>query len=125
MFPVLCAQVLRLSAATQMLPKSSVCNVHGVSPKFLDIGKRIAADNNDGKQPFCKGAYFLGKMIWGKGYRELVDLMAQNKQVLNNVNLDVYGTGEDSAEVQATATKLGLAMNFFPGRDHADDSLHG
>ncbi len=118
-------QVLRLSAATQVLPKSSVCNVHGVSPKFLAVGKRLASEGKEGKPVFSKGAYYLGKMIWAKGYRELVDLLVQNKDELEGLNLDVYGSGQDSHEVVSAAEKHGLAMNFHQGRDHADNSLHG
>lgn len=118
-------QVLRLSAATQELPKSSVVNVHGVGPKFLEIGKRLADGSETGKSTFSKGAYYLGKMIWGKGYRELVDLLAENKQQLSNVELDVYGSGEDSHEVRAAAQAHGLQMTFYQGRDHADNALHG
>ena len=66
--------MLRLSAATQDLPRSVVCNVHGVNPKFLKIGEKMAAERQNGQQVFSKGAYFLGKMVWAKGYRELIDL---------------------------------------------------
>lgn len=125
LFCVECRQVLRLSAATQELPKSSVVNVHGVGPKFLEIGKRLADGSEAGKSTFSKGAYYLGKMIWGKGYRELVDLLAENKQHLSNVELDVFGSGEDSHEVRAAAQAHGLQMTFYQGRDHADNSLHG
>lgn len=118
-------QVLRLSAATQDLPKSVICNVHGVNPKFLKIGEKIAAERNGGQQSFSKGAYFLGKMVWAKGYRELIDLLAKHKQDLEGFKLDVYGNGEDSHEVQSAAKKLELNLNFLRGRDHADDSLHG
>ncbi|KAG8070933.1 hypothetical protein GUJ93_ZPchr0006g42867 [Zizania palustris] len=120
-----CDKVLRLSAATQDLPKSIVCNVHGVNPKFLKIGDKIVADRENGQQSFSKGAYFLGKMVWAKGYRELLDLLAKRKSDLEGFKLDVYGSGEDSQEVQSTARKLDLNLNFFKGRDHADDSLHG
>ncbi|KAL6899178.1 hypothetical protein ACP4OV_005836 [Aristida adscensionis] len=120
-----CDKVLRLSAATQDLPKSIVCNVHGVNPKFLKIGERIAADKESGQPSFSKGAYFLGKMVWAKGYRELIDLMAKHKSDLEGFKLDVYGSGEDSQEVQSTARKLDLSLDFFKGRDHADNSLHG
>jgi len=117
-------QVLRLSAATQTLPKSSVCNVHGVNPQFLSIGKRFAEVN--GNEPkFLKGAYYLGKMIWGKGYRELVDLLAQNKEDLGNIKMDIFGSGEDSDAVRAEVEKYGLALKFHAGRDHADAALHG
>eukprot|EP00252_Welwitschia_mirabilis_P021173 TRINITY_DN534_c0_g3_i1.p1 TRINITY_DN534_c0_g3~~TRINITY_DN534_c0_g3_i1.p1 ORF type:complete len:783 (+),score=132.53 TRINITY_DN534_c0_g3_i1:389-2737(+) len=122
---IYCDKVLRLSAATQNLPKSMVCNVHGVSPKFLEIGRKVAMDRDSGKQSFSKGAYFLGKMVWGKGYRELVDLLAKYKSELDGFRLDVFGNGEDSAEVQHTAKRLELNMQFHQGRDHADDTLHG
>ncbi|KAG2658912.1 digalactosyldiacylglycerol synthase 1, chloroplastic-like isoform X1 [Panicum virgatum] len=120
-----CDKVLRLSAATQDLPKSIVCNVHGVNPKFLKIGEKITADRESGEPSFSKGAYFLGKMVWAKGYRELIDLMAKHKSDLEGFKLDVYGSGEDSHKVQSTARKLDLSLNFFKGRDHANNSLHG
>lgn len=120
-----CHKVLRLSAATQDLPRSVVCNVHGVNPKFFKVGEKITAEREIGQQAFSKGAYFLGKMVWAKGYKELIDLLAKNKNELQGFDLDVYGNGEDSYAVQSTAQKLQLNMNFMKGRDHADDSLHG
>lgn len=120
-----CHKVLRLSAATQNLPKSVICNVHGVNPKFLKIGEKVAAERELGQQAFSKGAYFLGKMVWAKGYRELIDLLAKHKNDLDGFKLDVYGNGEDAHEVQSTAKRLDLNLNFLRGRDHADDSLHG
>ncbi|KAJ8615481.1 hypothetical protein MRB53_034853 [Persea americana] len=120
-----CHKVLRLSAATQDLPKSVICNVHGVNPKFLKVGERVAAERELGQQVFSKGAYFLGKMVWAKGYRELIDLLEKHKRDLDGFKLDIYGNGEDSLEVQSAAKKLELNLNFLKGRDHADDSLHG
>ena len=64
-------------------------------------------------------------MIWGKGYRELVDLFSEHKDQLSNVELDVFGCGEDSHEVHAEAQQNGLRMKFHQGRDHGDHSLHG
>lgn len=121
---IYCHKVLRLSAATQELPKSIVCNVHGVSPKFLDIGQKVATENSE-VPSFSKGAYFLGKMVWGKGYRELIDLLERHKQDLQNLSVDVFGNGEDSKEVKAEAEKHGLSLTFHQGRDHAHTSLHG
>ncbi|KVH90629.1 hypothetical protein Ccrd_007398 [Cynara cardunculus var. scolymus] len=101
-----CDKVLRLSAATQDLPKSVICNVHGVNPKFLTVGERMAAEREGGQNSFSKGAYFLGKMVWAKGYRELIDLLAKQKDDLNGFRLDVYGNGEDAHEVQTTASSV-------------------
>ncbi|KAF5750586.1 UDP-Glycosyltransferase superfamily protein isoform 1 [Tripterygium wilfordii] len=120
-----CHKVLRLSAATQDLPKSGVCNVHGVNPKFLRIGEKVAEERELGRQAFSKGAYFLGKMVWAKGYKELIDLLAKHKNDLDGFNLDVFGNGEDANEVQSAAKRLDLNLKFLKGRDHADDSLQG
>ncbi|XP_042475028.1 digalactosyldiacylglycerol synthase 1, chloroplastic-like [Macadamia integrifolia] len=120
-----CHKVLRLSAATQDLPKSIICNVHGVNPKFLEVGEKVAVERQLGENSFPKGAYFLGKMVWAKGYKELIDLLAKHKNDLEDLKLDVFGNGEDAHEVQSTAKKLELNLNFLKGRDHADDSLHG
>ncbi|WVZ85577.1 hypothetical protein U9M48_032489 [Paspalum notatum var. saurae] len=120
-----CHKVLRLSAATQDLPRSVVCNVHGVNPKFLNVGEKIASDRECGQKVFSKGAYFLGKMVWAKGYRELIDLLSKHKKDLEGFKIDVYGNGEDSEAVQAAARNFDLSINFFKGKDHADDSLHG
>ncbi|KAL6575083.1 Digalactosyldiacylglycerol synthase 1, chloroplastic [Orobanche minor] len=120
-----CHKVLRLSAATQDLPKSVICNVHGVNPKFLKIGEKVASEKERGERTFSKGAYFLGKMVWAKGYKELIDLLATHKKDLDGFNLDVYGNGEDAHEVQNTAKRLNLNLKFMKGRDHADDSLQG
>ncbi|KAG2572057.1 digalactosyldiacylglycerol synthase 1, chloroplastic-like [Panicum virgatum] len=120
-----CHKVLRLSAATQDLPRSVVCNVHGVNPKFLNIGEKLAAERECGQKVFSKGAYFLGKMVWAKGYKELIDLLSKHKKDLEGFKIDVYGNGEDSEAVQTSARKFELSINFFKGKDHADDSLHG
>ncbi|KAM6571388.1 hypothetical protein CsatA_015468 [Cannabis sativa] len=119
-----CHKVLRLSAATQDLPKSVICNVHGVNPKFLRIGEKVAAERELGQQAFSEGAYFLGKMVWAKGYRELIELLAKHKSDLSGFKLDVFGNGEDAHEVKSAAQRLDLNLNFMKGRDHADDSLH-
>ncbi|KAL8259786.1 hypothetical protein R6Q59_027739 [Mikania micrantha] len=56
-----CDKVLRLSAATQDLPKSVICNVHGVNPKFLEIGERMAANKEEGgEKKVLKRSIFLG-----------------------------------------------------------------
>ncbi|KAL5180239.1 Digalactosyldiacylglycerol synthase 1, chloroplastic [Glycine soja] len=95
-----CNKVVRLSAATQDLPKSIICNVHGVNPKLLKIGEKIVAVRELGQKPFTKGAYFLGKMVWAKGYEELIDLSAKHKADLDGFKLDVFQNGEDANEIQ-------------------------
>nr|GEX89225.1 transposon Ty3-G Gag-Pol polyprotein [Tanacetum cinerariifolium] len=88
----------RLSATTQDLPRSVICNVHGVNLKLLEIREQMSAVKEGGEQKFSKGAYFLGKMIWAKGYRKLIDLLLKQKNDLNGFKLSVYGNGENAHE---------------------------
>ncbi|PON47974.1 hypothetical protein PanWU01x14_240630 [Parasponia andersonii] len=60
--------VIRLSAATQDYPNSIICDVHGVNPKFLEIGKIKLEQQHHGNQAFTKGAYYIGKMVRSRGY---------------------------------------------------------
>lgn len=112
-------QTIRLSAATQELPRSIVCNVHGVNPKFINIGRKVH-EQQQGYQNFTKGAYYIGKMIWSKGYKELLQLLSEKQKQLAGLQIDLYGSGEDSKEVEQAAEKLSLTINVYPGRDHAD-----
>lgn len=121
---VYCHRVIRLSAATQELPQSIICNVHGVNPKFLEIGKKKKQQQQNGDKAFTKGAYYIGKMVWNKGYKELLKLLRDHQKELPGLEVDLYGNGEDSAAVQEAAKKLELAVRVHPGRDHADPLFH-
>ena len=52
---------------------------------------------------FDKGAYFIGKAVWGKGFSELLERLAEQKAARNGgaMPIDIFGTGEDLAEVPA------------------------
>lgn len=117
-------QIIRLSGATQDLPRSVVCNVHGVNPKFLEVGKLKLRQLQNGEKAFTKGAYYIGKMVWSKGYRELLDLLSKYQSKLVGLEVDLYGSGEDSDEVSESAKRLSLSVNVHPGRDHADPLFH-
>ncbi|XP_030474334.1 digalactosyldiacylglycerol synthase 2, chloroplastic isoform X1 [Syzygium oleosum] len=121
---IYCHKVIRLSAATQDYPNSIICNVHGVNPKFLEIGqKKMQQQQNEGKA-FSKGAYYIGKMVWSKGYKELLKLLGDHQKELTGFEIDLYGNGEDSDQVRKAAEKLELAIRVNPGRDHADPLFH-
>ncbi|KAF3647543.1 hypothetical protein FXO38_14909 [Capsicum annuum] len=92
-------EVVCLSATAKDLPRSVVCNVHGVNLKFLKIGEKMAIERQSGQQVYSKGAYFLGRMVWEKGYRELIDLLAKHKSDLDSFNMDVFSNGEDAHEI--------------------------
>eukprot|EP00958_Prasinococcus_capsulatus_P022585 scaffold3187_cov361-Prasinococcus_capsulatus_cf.AAC.3 len=127
-----CHKVIKLSDAVQSLPRQQTCNVHGVAPHFLEIGdsfsKRLhdpAADSTSTPaQEFEKDAYFIGKCLWAKGYKELLDMMTREKRKGRAMfACDCYGSGEDKQAVMNRAAKANLPLNFFGARDHADASL--
>jgi digalactosyldiacylglycerol synthase len=117
-------QVIRLSAATQDVPRSVICNVHGVNPKFIEIGKLKHQQICQREQAFFKGAYYIGKMVWSKGYTELLQLLHKHQIELYGLKMELYGSGEDSDEVKASVGRLSLDVRVYPGRDHADSIFH-
>ncbi|GLU00615.1 hypothetical protein SLE2022_179680 [Rubroshorea leprosula] len=121
---IYCHKVIRLSAATQDYPGSIVCNVHGVNPKFLDTGKKKYEQLQSGNQLFAKGAYYIGKMVWSKGYKELLKLLQDHRKELAGLEVDLYGSGQDSDEVKEAAKKLEVMVRVHPGCDHADPLFH-
>ncbi|KAF5733015.1 Digalactosyl diacylglycerol deficient 2 isoform 1 [Tripterygium wilfordii] len=121
---IYCHKVIRLSAATQDYPRSIVCNVHGVNPKFLNIGEKKIEQQHRGSPAFTKGAYYIGKMVWSKGYKELLKLLHDHQEELSGLAVDLFGNGEDSDQVKEAAKKLELMVRVYPGRDHADPQFH-
>ncbi|KAG2720248.1 hypothetical protein I3843_02G021400 [Carya illinoinensis] len=102
----------KLSAATQDYPKSIICNVHGIEQL------------QNGKQTFTKGAYYIGKMVWSKGYKELLKLLHDHQMELVGLEVDLYGSGEDSDQVQEAAKRLEVFVTVHLGCDHADPLFH-
>lgn len=58
--------VIRLSDALPALPRARTAFVHGVARGFITAGR--------GARP-GRGAYYVGKALWAKGYSELVALL--------------------------------------------------
>lgn len=152
-----CHKVIKLSDAVQEFPKSTTMNVHGVSPIFLDVGAKKAeeattrtSDVDMVKGPlasigrastqrniasakadtpvFSKGAYFLGKVVWGKGYKELLDRVSEHNGSESGrdcpLELDVFGNGDDFTEVKTSAEKMKLPLHFHGRKDHAAKDIH-
>lgn len=116
-----CHRVIKLSDAVQALPHSVTCNVHGVRDKFIDIGR-----SRRGKS-FESGAYFLGKVLWAKGYAQLVELMEEHyERTEQRLPIDFFGAGPDLDEVRArVAANYALSSVQIHGVvvDHASEYL--
>jgi len=150
-----CHKVLKLSDAVQPLPRQQTCFVHGVSPRFIRIGeeraRRAAAREQQAllpPPPAAPGAaiaaeapppsagerdggvYFIGKVVWGKGYSELLDLVASYTQRQGSsgappLSVDVFGGGDDLAAVRRASEARHLPLRFQGPQDHAHEALHG
>ncbi|XP_028784285.1 digalactosyldiacylglycerol synthase 2, chloroplastic-like, partial [Neltuma alba] len=121
---IYCHKVIRLSAATQDYDGSIICNVHGVNPKCLAIGKKKMEQLQNGGHAFTKGAYYIGKMVWSKGYKELIRLLSDHQNDLVGLEVDLFGSGEDSDGVQEAVKNLELIVRVHPARDHVDPIFH-
>ena len=193
-----CHKIIKLSDAVQDFPRSETVNVHGVSPVFLDVGRRKAtaaaaqrAAENDpdaaaaqavsrtvgktvsnalaslrarkserrarrreeaGKkgerggpsnrppsppspekihpsnEVFNKGCYFLGKVVWGKGFHELLQRVEEHNSSAagstHPLSMDVFGSGEDLDDVTREAAAKRLPLRFKGRADHASDQMH-
>lgn len=79
------AQVIKLSDAVQTLPRQVTSCVHGVASAFLEIGRTAPFSSRpvtaacpgaeSGAARFPRGAYCLGKLVWGKGWEELLRIL--------------------------------------------------
>lgn len=116
-----CHRVIKLSDAVQTLPHSVTCNVHGVRDRFIGIGR-----DRSGK-PFENGAYFLGKVLWAKGYRQLIDLMNEHyHRTDQRLPIDFFGAGPDLDAVKSAVNEsYGLSRVQMHGLvvDHASEYL--
>lgn len=121
-----CHKVVKLSDAVQDLPRQTTQFVHGVADTFLRVGEEKALLPENGGQRFPRGAYFLGKCVWGKGYTELLDLLSKHAQSTPEAPMavDCFGTGEDLDAVKTEAERRRLGLHFHGARDHLDSSLH-
>jgi len=119
-----CHRVIKLSNAIHSLPHSVTCNVHGVRSRFLTIGRHARKHPED----FTKGAYFLGKALWEKGYRQLLNLMIDHYERENEpIQIDMYGDGADMAAITMIQRHAAaFAASYVHGKviDHADEHLH-
>ncbi|KAJ6320400.1 hypothetical protein OIU78_015733 [Salix suchowensis] len=77
-----------------------------------------------GIRPSLKVLTTLEKWCGAKGFKELIKLLQDNQKELIGLEVDLYGSGEDSDQVQAAAKKLDLVVRVYPGRDHADPVFH-
>jgi digalactosyldiacylglycerol synthase len=94
-----CNDVIRPSNAIPEFPDSQSIHINGIHPSFL-------------KTPFIhkasKKIYYIGKLIWDKGFRELIDLLPKT----NIKEMDIFGIGKDQATIETYALSNGIKFNY-------------
>eukprot|EP00737_Agarophyton_chilense_P000900 gb/GEZJ01001000.1/.p1 GENE.gb/GEZJ01001000.1/~~gb/GEZJ01001000.1/.p1 ORF type:complete len:566 (+),score=70.54 gb/GEZJ01001000.1/:2459-4156(+) len=117
-----CHRIIKLSDAVQLFPNSVTCNTHGVRETFINIGEKRSG-------PFPRGAYFMGKVLWAKGYGELINCMIKHYELNNEpLHIDFYGAGPDVPGVREKVdTHPALSAVKFDARvaDPASEWLQG
>mmetsp|Transcript_7478 Transcript_7478/g.22703 ORF Transcript_7478/g.22703 Transcript_7478/m.22703 type:complete len:532 (+) Transcript_7478:91-1686(+) len=100
-------RIIKLSDAMQGFPRQITCNVHGVRERFLSIGS--SAD----PESFSHGAYFVGKLVWQKGYNRLIPLLKFHYEKTGEaVTMEWFGAGENYEEIRATAARESSLRNI-------------
>lgn len=92
-----CDDVIRLGDNLPTFKHGQLLDVNGVHPAFFAI---IPPEN------YQYNAYFMGKLVWEKGWQELIDLLAQSSLR----ELDVFGNGDDKANIDAYAQRQGIRL---------------
>ena len=99
-----CHRCIRLSAAVAGPADARVDNVHGVDARFMapDMGQDAGGPR--------EGLYFTGKLIWEKGWRELIELLAASGVPM----LHAFGSGEASVieGIRALAHRHGVQVKL-------------
>ncbi len=94
-----CDDVILLGSALAYLPHAQQINSSGIHPSFFTT-RPI--------KPHSKTIYFIGKLIWEKGFCELIDYLSHTETQA----IDVYGTGKDQKAIADYAQEYNLSLNF-------------
>lgn len=119
---------IKLSDAVQTLPRQVTCFVHGVAGSFLKTGDQVKEASEKQETFFTKDAYFLGKVLWAKGYQELIDIFTASSDAclragIPQPHIDIFGSGADLASIKREAERKQLSMTFHGPIDHMSPDM--
>ncbi len=110
-----CHKVIRLSAVIPSYAKwkECTCNVHGVRGDFLEkdsssttttssTAASSGEDEDDYEQQQYAPIYFIGKLLWAKGFDKMLkvqELYRESNANREYFSIDVYGGGPDETAI--------------------------
>lgn len=100
-----CDDTLLLGRSIASWPGARYLFTSGIHPSFF---RTVPIEYNSNKM------YFMGKLIWEKGFRELIDLLS----MAGVRQLDVFGMGKDRLEITSYAESKGVSFHFRGNSDH-------
>ena len=98
-----CHRVVKLSGVLQEFAPMSECieNVHGIRETYLKEGQRRRTSSPTTQSNEKRRAYFIGKLLWAKGFDQLLELQASFRdRTGENFEIDIYGSGPDEDEIK-------------------------
>ena len=97
-----CHRVVKLSGVLQEFGGSEVVeNVHGIRQAYLDEGRRRHFRRRGGRGGGGGRAYFIGKLLWAKGFDRLLELQSSFRDRTGEYfDIDVYGSGPDEDHIK-------------------------
>ena len=96
-----CHRVVKLSGILQDFLPMSECveNVHGIRETYLEEGRRRRMATASGRER--RKAYFIGKLLWAKGFDQLLELQACFRERTGSYfAVDIFGSGPDESEIK-------------------------
>ena len=96
-----CDRIIRLSSVLPAYPRSISLNVNGVRDEFIEL----PTSNKDTRDA---APYFVGKLVWEKGFKELVDLLKGS----HCQRIDIFGAGEDRERIDQYAQSQGIVFSM-------------
>ncbi len=94
-----CDDIIRTSSVYPDFPNSQQFYVNGIHPSFLETP---LANLNSNK------IYFMGKIIWEKGFHELIDLLSSSKIH----EMDIFGPDGDRDAIETYAKSKGIRFHY-------------
>lgn len=96
-----CDRIIRLSSAVPAYSRSISLNVNGVRDEFIEL-PMLTQETTD------VVPYFVGKLVWEKGFDELVDLLKRS----HCHRMDIFGAGEDRDRIDQYAQSQGIVFSM-------------
>lgn len=127
-----CDRIIKLSDTLQSyaVEKECVSNVHGIRADFLDVGRERARLLEQGMNITVQsneksGIYYIGKLLWAKGFDRLIHLEGAFKKTTGEYfQIDIIGSGAQEQDIRrAFHGRRSVSTDSLSGSDSIHDRM--